>query len=276
MTEYLSLDGGTIAYEVTGAGPLVVLAPGLGNSRDAYRFVAPQLVAAGYRVATADLRGAGESSAQWPSYSRTDIAGDLVALIRHLGGPAVLIGHSIAGGAATIAAARAPELITAIVELAPFTRKQAAKLGDLRHAGYRKGALRLAGAMMGSLSSWLRYLDLAYPGTKPADWATDQARTEEMLRRPGRRKALQAMIRSSPADAGAELGNVRCPVLVIVGSLDYDWADPKAEGQAIVAEMPAGLSRLEMIDGAGHYPHAQYPDQVCSLVLSFLQANARA
>ena len=61
MTESLSLDGGTIAYEVTGEGPLVVLAPGLGNSRDAYRFVAPRLVAAGYRVATSDLLPAGPS-----------------------------------------------------------------------------------------------------------------------------------------------------------------------------------------------------------------------
>jgi pimeloyl-ACP methyl ester carboxylesterase len=36
------------------------------------------------------------------------------------------------------------------------------------------------------------------------------------------------------------------------------------------------VARLEMIDGAGHYPHAQHPDQVVSLVLAFLQTNARA
>ena len=37
MTEFLDVDGGTIAYEVTGTGPLVVLAHGMGDSRDAYR-----------------------------------------------------------------------------------------------------------------------------------------------------------------------------------------------------------------------------------------------
>jgi pimeloyl-ACP methyl ester carboxylesterase len=276
MTEYLTVDGGTIAYETIGAGPLVILAPGMGNSRTAYRFVAPQLAAAGYRVATVDLRGAGESSAQWPSYTRTDIAGDLVALIRQLGGPAVLVGHSISGGAATIAAAQAPELIAGIVELAPFTRKQAVKLSDLGNAGYRRGALRLAGTMMGSLSSWKRYLDLAYPGRKPADWDTDLAATEAMLREPGRMKALQKMMQSTPADAGAQLGNVRCPVLIVEGTLDPDWADPRAEGEAIVAAMPGGLARLEMLAGAGHYPHVQYPDDVATLVLTFLRANARA
>ena len=276
MTEFLTVDGGTIAYEVLGKGPLLLLAPGMGNSRDAYRFLAPKLVDAGYRVAVTDLRGAGGSSAAWPSYSRTDIAGDLIALLRHLGGPAVLVGHSISGGAATIAAARAPELITAVVELAPFTRKQSVQVGDLLNGGYRRGAIRLAGTMMGSLSSWKKYLDLAYPGRKPADWTTDLARTEAMLREPGRMKALQGMMKSAPTDAGAQLGNVRCPVLVVQGSADPDWADPRAEGEAIVAALPAGLGRLEMIDGAGHYPHVQYPEQVVSTMLAFLQANARA
>jgi len=64
-----------------------------------------------------DLRGCGESSAAWDGYSRTDIAGDLIALLDHLGGPAVLVGHSISGGAATIAAAREPSLVMAVVEL---------------------------------------------------------------------------------------------------------------------------------------------------------------
>jgi len=146
MTEYLTVDGGTLAYEVTGSsGPLVVLAHGMGDSREAYRFVAPALVASGYRVATVDLRGCGQSSAGWPSYSRTDIAGDLLALVEHLGSPAVLVGHSIAGGAATIAAAKAPALVTAVVELAPFTRKQQLALGDLRVPGFRRGMLRLLG-----------------------------------------------------------------------------------------------------------------------------------
>lgn len=277
MTAYLSLDGGRIAYEVTGDGPLVVLAPGMGESRTAYRFVVPQLVAAGYRVAATDLRGTGESSIGWPAYSRTDIAGDLVALIRHLGGPAVLVGHSISGGAATIAAATAPELITAVVELAPFTRKQSISLGDLRVKRYRQGMSRLLGAgVFGSVRQWLRYLDVAFPAQRPADWAEQLARTEARLREPGRMKVLQKMGQSSPADAGAQLGNVRCRVLIIEGTLDPDWADPRAEGAAIVAALPAGLGTVAMIDGAGHYPHTQFPDQVVALMLPFLAETAGA
>ncbi|GAA1430284.1 alpha/beta hydrolase [Microlunatus lacustris] len=272
MTEFLEIDGGTLAYDVTGAsGPLVVLAHGMGDSREAYRFLTPILVEAGHRVAAVDLRGCGESSATWRSYSRTDIAGDLLALVRHLGGPAVLVGHSIAGGAVTIAAATAPDLVTAVVELAPFTRKQSVGLGDLRAASFRRGMRHLLGTtLLGSTSQWVKYLDVAHPGPRPADWDTRLDQITTMLAEPGRMKALQAMGRTTPVDAGEQLGNVRCPVLVVQGTADPDWAVPQAEGEAVVADLPGGLGRLEMVEGAGHYPHVQFPAQVATAMLTFL------
>ena len=171
MTEYLSIAGNTLSYEVSGLGPLVVLAHGIGDSRHSYRFLAPALAAAGYRGANVDLRGCGDSSLGWDGYSRTDIAGDLIAVVRHLGGPAVIIGQSISGGAATIAAATAPDLINGVIELAPFTRAQPFDLGGLmRVKRFRTGYHQMAQVMFrGSLASWKKYLDVAYP-VKPADW----------------------------------------------------------------------------------------------------------
>ncbi|MEH1164996.1 alpha/beta hydrolase [Micromonospora sp. CPCC 205539] len=271
MTEYLSRAGNTLAYDVTGQGPLVVLAHGMGDSRHSYRFLAPALAAAGYRVANVDIRGCGDSSLGWDGYSRTDIAGDLVAVVRHLGGPAVIIGQSISGGAATIAAATAPEVISGVVELAPFTRAQSFDLGGLlRVRRFRAGFIQLAQVLMrGSLASWKKYLDIAIP-TKPADWVGELARIEAKMSEPGRMKALQAMAKTSPSDAGAQLPNVTRPVLVIQGSVDPDWADPRAEGERIIAGLPQGLGELAVIEGAGHYPHVQTPDQVLALALPFL------
>ncbi|MEV6446434.1 hypothetical protein [Amycolatopsis sp. NPDC051716] len=51
-------------------------------------------------------------------------------------------------------------------------------------------------------------------------------------------QVLQAMCKTSPADAGEQLGNVKCPVLIIEGSADPDGADPRAEGEKIVADLP--------------------------------------
>jgi pimeloyl-ACP methyl ester carboxylesterase len=277
MTQHLTVDGGTLAYEVTGgSGPLVVLAHGLGDSRQAYRFVAPELATAGYRVATVDLRGCGESSAHWSSYTQEAIADDLLALVRHLGGQATLVGHSFAGGAATIAAAKRPSAVTALIEVGPFTRKQRFSLGDLRVAEYRRGAMLLGRAgMFGSVAAWKKYLELAYPGPRPADWAERMGQIDAMLREPGRMKALRSMVGAGAAAAGGQLANVGCPVLIVQGELDSDWVSPQDEGKAIVAALPAGLGRLVMVPGAGHYPHVQFPAQVVSEMLSFL-ASARA
>lgn len=271
MTEHHSIGEQTVAYDLIGEGPLVVLAHGIGDSRHSYRFIAPALAAAGYRVANVDIRGCGESSLGWDGYSRTDIGGDLVALVRHLGGPAVIIGQSISGGAATVAAATAPDVITGVIELAPFTRAQSFDLGGLlRVKRFRSGYVQLALVLVGGrLANWRRYLDVAYP-TKPADWSTELARIEAKLSEPGRLTALKAMCAANPGDAGARLADVTCPVLVIEGSLDPDWANPRAEGERIIADLPAGLGELAVIDGAGHYPQAQSPDQVLALSLPFL------
>ena len=43
------IDGGRIAYEVTGHGPPVVLSHRIGDHRQVYRFLAPELAQAGYR-----------------------------------------------------------------------------------------------------------------------------------------------------------------------------------------------------------------------------------
>ncbi len=275
MTEYLTIGTGTIAYDVTGDGPLVVLAHGMGDSRHSYRFLVPALVEAGYRVADVDIRGCGDSSMGWDGYSRTDIAGDLIAVVRHLGGPAVLVGQSISGGAATIAAATAPDLVAGVIELAPFTRKQSVSLGGLlRVRRHRAASIHLIMTMMrGSLSSWKKYLDLAYP-TKPADWAGELARIEAKMGEPGRMATPQAMTKTDPSDAGAQLPNVKCPVLVVEGRLDPDWPAPRAEGEKVVADLPDGLGELVVIDGAGHYPHAQTPEKLLELALPFLARTA--
>jgi pimeloyl-ACP methyl ester carboxylesterase len=165
-----------------------------------------------------------------------------------------------------------------VIELAPFTRKQSVSVGDLlRVKRHRAGSVQLGLTMaLGSLRAWKKYLDLAYP-TKPADWADELGRIGASLSEPARMKVLQAMTRSAPTDAGAQLPNVTCPVLVVEGSLDPDWADPRAEGEKIVADLPTGLGELAVIDGAGHYPHAQTPDAVLAVTLPFLDRTlARA
>lgn len=281
MTEYLDIDGGRIAYDVIGDGPLVVLSHGIGDRRQAFRHLAPLIAAAGYRVVSADMRGHGESSLNWPSetgkdaISRTDVARDLLALIAKLGGPAVIVGHSLSGGAATIAAAEGPELVRAIVEINPFTLVQKFDLGALvKTPRYRRGMVPLMSTLVfKSLGQWEKYLNAAYP-TKPADYDAYVAELLATLREPGRMAEFMKTGKSTPADAQAQLGNVTRPALVVMGTADPDFPNPEAEGRAVIAAMPAGLGSLGLVEGAGHYPHAEMPERTAELILPFLEAHA--
>jgi pimeloyl-ACP methyl ester carboxylesterase len=278
-SEHVDVGGGRIAYDAIGQGPLVVLSPGVADTRDSYRFLAPLIAAAGYRVASVDLRGHGESSTVWKSYSRTATAGDLIEVIRKLGGPAVIVGQSFSGGAATIAAATNPQLVSAIVEIDPFTRPPKLSMGALlrNDHNYRRGALLLGRFVVtGNIKTWSKYLDVAYPGQKPADWDSWLATLQANLGEAARVKAAQKTFRSKPVDAAAQLANVRCPALVVMGRDDSDFADPEAEATAIMGLLPTGLGRYVMIDNAGHYPHAQYPQQVADAMVPFLTEHARA
>jgi len=158
------------------------------------------LVTAGYRVVSLDPRGQGQSSTGWPEYSRAALAGDLLALVRSLGGPAVLVGHSFAGGAVPIAATREPDLVSAAVEIGPFTRVPKTSIGGLvTNRPYRTGAVPVLGtALTGSVDRWGAYLDLAYPGLKPADWDTELAALKTTMSEPGRMRALRTMISADP------------------------------------------------------------------------------
>ena len=69
-TKFFERLEGKLAYDDSGGdGDLVIMEPGMGALRSEYRYLAPVLIEAGYRVVTVDLRGQGESSVGWSEYT---------------------------------------------------------------------------------------------------------------------------------------------------------------------------------------------------------------
>jgi len=262
-TQFLDLPGGRLAYDVSGpeGGPLVLCVPGMGDIRQVFRFTAPALAEAGYRVARMDQRGHGESSSGWAGYGSPATGEDMLALIRHLDGPAAIIGHSSSAAAAVWAAAEEPVLVSALVLLAPFARQR--ELSPV---------LRAALAVVTSRAAiWSRvYYPMLYKAPKPADFPTYLQALRANLREPGR----MAATRGAPtrqAECFDRAGDVSCPVRIVMGTKDPDFPDPAAEGE--YARQLIGANNettLTMIDGAGHYPHAELPETTASAVLPFL------
>lgn len=259
-TKFWNRPEGPLAYDDEGRGPLVVCVPGIGDLRQEYRFLSPLLVQAGYRVVTFDLRGLGESTVAGHDFSVAGVGADLGGLIAHLGaGPARVLGDSMAAGAAVWAAAEAPEQISHLVLLGPFVRGRANPW---------------VGVLMAALFSgfwgpalWGLFYSSLYPTAKPQDWSDYLGRLKRNLREPGRLAALRAMLQAPKDASEARLSRVKAKTLVLMGTKDPDFPRPEAEA-AEVARALRGEYR--MIEGAGHYPHAEFPDKVAPSIVEFL------
>lgn len=264
-TRYINRPEGRIAYDVQGAGPLVVLVPGMGDLRSGYRFLAPQLVAAGYRVATTDLRGHGDSDTTFSSYGDPETAGDIEALIDELGGKAVIGGNSLAAGAAVIVAAEHSEKVTGLVLLGPFVRNPSA-------SAFQKWMFRTMMAPLWVVPMWKTYMPTLYKGKKPTDFQEYRSTVIASLKRPGYGKAFSlttSQLTHDPAEA--RLGDVKAPAIVIMGDSDADFKDPAGEAKWIGEKLNA---QVVLVPEAGHYPQSQRPDITTPAVLGFLASVA--
>ncbi len=265
-TSYLTRPEGRIGYDIAGEGSLVVLVPGMGDLRAGYRFLASALRAAGYRVACTDLRGHGDSDTTFTSYGDQDTAGDVIALIEELGGPAVVVGNSMGAGAAVITAAQQPRLVSGLVLTGPFVRNP-------KTTALQRLLLRVAMAPPWAALSWKSYLPKLYAGRRPADFAEYRDQVVASIRRPGYAKAFSATTRTNHDPAQARLADVTAPTLVVMGERDPDFPDPKAEAEWIARALRA---QVVMVPDAGHYPQSQQPGITTAAVLRFLESvNSR-
>lgn len=261
-TKFFDHKNGRIAYDVTGEGPLVVCVPSLGDVRGEYRFLVPELVKAGYRVATMDVRGHGETSTVWDDFSVAAIGEDILALVRELkAGPAVVVGTSMGGGAAIWSAVEAPDCIRGMILVDPFVD------GDSN--GPLVFLLSIMFARPWGVSMWKKYYSSLYPTRKPADFDNYVSALYENIKQHGRLEAVMAMLRASKVPSGERMPNVRQPALVLMGSKDPDFKDPVAEAKRIAS---AVRGEYKIIENAGHYPHAEMPEVTAPMMIEFMNA----
>ncbi|MGI8881705.1 MAG: alpha/beta fold hydrolase [Jatrophihabitans sp.] len=264
--EYLDRRGGRIAYQVSGTGPLVVCVPGMGELRSSFRFLVPDLVTAGFRVAVLDIRGHGDSDATFGSYDDVALAGDIRALVEHLGGPAAVVGSSMGAAASVLAAVEHGELFSALVMTGPFVR-------DVPLSKMQTWMMRAAMGGPWARRVWLSYYPKFYPGTPPADFEQHRAEIGAAMQRKGHRAAFTKTTRTSHSPADAVLDSVRTRTLVVMGAQDPDFPDPTAEAHMIASRVHG---RAEIVAESGHYPHAQRPNLVSPLVIDFLTSVTRS
>ncbi|MBE0697020.1 MAG: alpha/beta hydrolase [Anaerolineaceae bacterium] len=259
-TQFLNLPEGKIAFDDTGSGPLAICVPGMGDLRQEYRYLAPQLLAAGYRVVTMDVRGHGETSLGWQDYSVAGVGADILALARSLdAGPVIIFGSSMAAVAAVWAAAEAVEWVSGLVLLGPVVQGESSWQVRL--------LLNVLFARPWGPSAWLKYYSTLFTMQKPPDFDQYTAMLKRNIAEPGRLEALQQMMLAPKTESAVRLARVKAPTLLLMGSKDPDFKDPRAEVVAVAEQLKGSY---QVIDGAGHYPQTEFPERTGTLILDFL------
>ena len=181
----------------------------------------------------------------------------------------MLVGNSYGGAAVAYAAATDPAAVSALVLLDAFVR-------DLPQTAFQRLAIRALSPPWRP-GAWVSYYKSLYKATPPADLPAYQGGPQASLREPGRYAATMAMMpaaQGSHAAVEARLGDVRAPTLVVMGSRDPDFPDPAAEAQRTARALRAAARvQVQMVEGAGHYPHAEQPEHIAAAITAFLRAE---
>lgn len=262
-TQYVHVTDGIIAFDDQGQGPLVLCMPAGGDLRSEYRYLTPQLVAAGYRVVTMDMRGQGESSVNWPEYTDAALGSDMLALMKHLGtSPAFIIGTSKATGAALQASLQEPTLVRGLVLIGPFVAAP-------RSALLTKLTVSLLLAPLWGVAVFRSYFQRMYPKVRPTDFEEHRRRVMAMLKEPGRLRALRQLFSESSGETYARHGEVQAPTLILMGSRDPDFKDPEQEARTLAGRLPHAA--VQIISDAGHHLQVEEPEVVGQSILAFLE-----
>ena len=121
--ELMRSADGEVDVIVEGTGPLIVLLPSRGRDSEDYDEVAQGLAQAGFRVLRPQPRGIGKSTGPLRNLTLHDYARDVAGVIRHYGGPAVIVGHAYGNWVARMTAVDHPALVRGLVIAAAAAKK---------------------------------------------------------------------------------------------------------------------------------------------------------
>jgi pimeloyl-ACP methyl ester carboxylesterase len=269
----------------------ILLCHGMFDHSRGFDLIAP-LLAQRFRVLALDARGHGDSgwadSYLWPM----DVL-DIVNVLRDLGRPAHVLGHSKGGGQVMDAALVAPEAVIKLVNLDGFGPPDD---GFEPPSGPDTRALGVA-------EQCGRFLDRRRTASQRKDWKA-YASFDALVERRGEQNPRLAEIEEwlryfvylaaresedgwrwkadphfssggfGPFKAdwiGPEWKHLRSPLLAVIGGIPDTWGPIPEE---TLAERLSNVPELERatVEDAGHFIHMEQPVETARLILDFLDS----
>ncbi len=253
MPTVTTADGIEIAYDVTGAGPTLVLVHGLTEDHRAWDPLVPDR-AADHTVVGVDMRGHGES-ARAPTYDPTAMADDVAAVLAAAGlAEPLVVGHSMGGIVVTAFAAAHPcrGVINVDQPIALTGFQEMVQSAEPMLRGDEFG---------GFMTALFAGLHGPLPAAEVARLSALSAPVQEVVL-----GCWAPVLELSPSELEslvAELtAAVRVPYLALHGGdpgPDYDhWLE---------SVIPTAL--VEVWEDSGHYPHLVHPQRFLDRLRAF-------
>ncbi|HEY6593601.1 MAG TPA: alpha/beta hydrolase [Asanoa sp.] len=221
------------------------------------------------QVVYLDLRGHGRSD--WgaaDAWTFEACADDVRVFCDTLGiARPIVLGHSMGGPIVLLYGARHPGHAAGLVVQSGFARWDAARMVE----GFRRVAgdevARIAGRSYAggpvTDEQWARVYAAFGPHLPDEQREAHTPQNREL------NKHGMALMRR--LDIVDQLGRVASATLVSVGELDP--VTPVAAAEEIVAALPDGSTRLEVVAGAGHFTWLDAPDRYWPTIVEFVRAT---
>jgi pimeloyl-ACP methyl ester carboxylesterase len=279
--QYRRIHGYRRAFRIAGSGPPLLLLHGIGDSSQTWRAVLP-LLASRFTVIAPDLLGHGLSDKPRADYAISAYACGMRDLLGALDIDAVtIVGHSLGGGVALQFAYQFPERVERLVvvasggvgrEVHPLLRLAAGPAAEfvlpLATAAPVRWAIRHSTAVLkrlplvslGADTSYVvdRYDGLSSMRTRMAFLRTLRAGVDL-------RGQVVTMLDRCYLAAGL-------PTMIMWGT--EDPVIPMRHALIAHAAMPG--SRLELFEGAGHFPHHDDPTRFVTVLKDFVATTDAA
>ena len=198
-----------------------------------------------------DLPGHGRSTGSPASFDELLAAVGATAATLCLG-PSVLVGHSLGGLVAMAAALAWPDKVAGLALVTTSPRF--------------KVSPRLLAAIV-DWASWPEWL--AETGHSPSTPRELRRRSTSLASGADQAQTRADFLACTMRDVTPELGNIRCPTLVVSG--EDDWLAPKKWADLLEERIPG--ARRAHLARCGHFPMHEQPDALAAALGDFLTAT---
>jgi 3-oxoadipate enol-lactonase len=254
----MNIRGLSIHLEQHGEGnPAIIFLHYWGGTSRTWRRVAAGLQDK-FRTVAYDARGWGQSDKASASYALNDLADEVLALVREVGiNEFVLVGHSLGGKIAQLAASRRPEGLVGLVLVAPAPPTPLRFTEEMRETQIHAYDERE------NVLQTIRFLSARMPPPEIVEQIVEDSMS-------GSQAATLAYPTSSILeDISSAVAKIAVPTLVLAGELDQ--LDSIEQHRSEVVARIAN-AQFEIIPRSGHLIPIDEPEELARRIGKFVSA----